>query len=157
MVAAVDIGPSAGLDGVVEELRKLGAEALPCTGTWPRADAPARVVDEAVRRSGLDGLVSNAGINVRALTTYEVRDWDLLFAVNTRATWLLAKAAHPALKARAAPSSPPARCPAVTPTPISAPTGRARPPSSCWCRCSRKSRAATASGSTPCHRNGATG
>jgi NAD(P)-dependent dehydrogenase (short-subunit alcohol dehydrogenase family) len=28
-----------------------------------------------------------------------VRDWDHIFAVNTRATWLLAKAAHPALKA----------------------------------------------------------
>ena len=27
-----------------------------------------------------------------------VEDWDRLFAVNTRATWLLAKAAHPALK-----------------------------------------------------------
>jgi NAD(P)-dependent dehydrogenase (short-subunit alcohol dehydrogenase family) len=28
-----------------------------------------------------------------------VEDWDRLFAVNTRATWLLAKAAHGALKA----------------------------------------------------------
>jgi glucose 1-dehydrogenase len=28
-----------------------------------------------------------------------VEDWDRMFAVNTRATWLLAKAAHPALKA----------------------------------------------------------
>jgi glucose 1-dehydrogenase len=101
MVAAVDIGPSAGLDGVVEELRKLGAEALPLHGDMATADAPARVVDEAVRRfGGLDGLVSNAGVNRPGpLTTYEVRDWDWLFAVNTRATWLLAKAAHPALKA----------------------------------------------------------
>ena len=100
MVAAVDIGPSAGLDGVMEELRKLSAEALPLHGDMATTDAPGRVVDEAVRRfGGLDGVVSNAGVNRPGpLATYDVRDWDWLFAVNTRATWLLAKAAHPALK-----------------------------------------------------------
>jgi NAD(P)-dependent dehydrogenase (short-subunit alcohol dehydrogenase family) len=30
---------------------------------------------------------------------YSVDDWDRVFAVNTRATWLLAKAAHAALRA----------------------------------------------------------
>ena len=41
-----------------------------------------------------------AGINRPApLVQYSVDDWDRVFAVNTRATWLLAKAAHPALKA----------------------------------------------------------
>jgi NAD(P)-dependent dehydrogenase (short-subunit alcohol dehydrogenase family) len=48
MVAAVDIGPSAGLDGVVEELRKLGAEALPLHGDLAAPDVPARV---STRRS----------------------------------------------------------------------------------------------------------
>jgi len=33
-----------------------------------------------------------------ALVDYSVEDWDQLFAVNTRATWLLAKAAHAALE-----------------------------------------------------------
>src|SRR5207302_682870 len=52
------------------------------------------------RFGGLDGLVSNAGINrPGTLLQYAVDDWDRVFAVNTRATWLLAKAAHPALKA----------------------------------------------------------
>ena len=32
MVAAVDIGPSAGLDGLLDELRKLGAEARTMRG-----------------------------------------------------------------------------------------------------------------------------
>ena len=60
-----------------------------------------RVVDEAVERfGGLDGLVSNAGVNRPGpLAQYSVEDWDRIFAVNTRATWLLAKAAHDALKA----------------------------------------------------------
>ena len=62
---------------------------------------PARVVDEAVRalrrprRSGEQRRRQPTG------RAHDVRraDWDHLFAVNTRATWLLAKAAHPALKA----------------------------------------------------------
>jgi glucose 1-dehydrogenase len=70
-------------------------------GDMSTADAPGRVVAEAVKRfGGLDGLVSNAGINrPGTLLEYAVEDWDRMFAVNTRATWLLAKAAHPALKA----------------------------------------------------------
>jgi glucose 1-dehydrogenase len=100
-VAAVDIGPSAGLDRLMEDLRALGAEAVPLHGDMATADAPGQVVEDAVRRfGGLDGLVSNAGVNRPGpLVQYSVADWDFLFAVNTRATWLLAKAAHAALEA----------------------------------------------------------
>lgn len=63
-VAAVDLGPSPELDGLVEELRKLGAEALPLHANVGSVDGPARAVGEAIARfGGLDGLVSNAGIN----------------------------------------------------------------------------------------------
>ena len=98
-VAAVDIGPPAQLDSLVAELKTLGADALPIHGDMGSPDAPGRAVAEAVQRfGGLDGLVSNAGINrPRPLLDYAVEDWDRLFAVNARATWLLAKAAHPAL------------------------------------------------------------
>lgn len=100
-IAAVDIAPSRALDGVVEELRKLGAEAIPLAGDMGSADDPARVVAAAVERfGGLDAVVSNAGVNRPGpLVQYAVEDWDRVFAVNTRATWLLAKAAHPALTA----------------------------------------------------------
>ena len=100
-VAAVDLAPSPALDDLVGELRDLGAEALLLYGDMGTADAPARVVANAVDRfGGLDGLVSNAGVNrPGALVSYSVEDWDHLFAVNTRATWLLARAAHPALMA----------------------------------------------------------
>jgi glucose 1-dehydrogenase len=100
-VAAVDLPGVAGLDTVVGEVGKLGAEAVALRGDMSTADAPGRVVAEAVKRfGGLDGLVSNAGINrPGTLLEYAVEDWDRMFAVNTRATWLLAKAAHPALKA----------------------------------------------------------
>jgi NAD(P)-dependent dehydrogenase (short-subunit alcohol dehydrogenase family) len=100
-VAAVDLGPSPALDELVMELKRAGAEAVALHGDMGTADAPARVVGETVSRlGGLDGVVSNAGINrPGALASYSVEDWDRVFAVNTRATWLLAKAAYPALKA----------------------------------------------------------
>jgi len=100
-IAAVDVGPSGQLDELVDELRRLGVDAAPIHGDLGDVDQPARVVGEAVARfGGLDGLVSNAGINRPGrLVEYSVDDWDRVFAVNTRATWLLAKAAHPALKA----------------------------------------------------------
>jgi glucose 1-dehydrogenase len=76
-IAAVDVGPAPGLDTLRDELRALGAEPLT-----------------------LDGVVSNAGINRPGpLLEYAVEDWERVFAVNTRATWLLARAAYPALKA----------------------------------------------------------
>ncbi len=100
-VAAVDLGPSTALDALVKDLGNLGAAALPLHGDMATADAPAHVVGEAVARfGGLDALVSNAGVNRPGpLADYAVADWDRMFAVNTRATWLLAKAAHDALAA----------------------------------------------------------
>ena len=63
--------------------------------------AAAQVVDAAARAfGGLDGLVSNAGVIQRSsLLDLTVADYERSFAINTRATWLLAKAAHPLLAA----------------------------------------------------------
>ncbi|MBI2202633.1 MAG: SDR family oxidoreductase [Candidatus Rokubacteria bacterium] len=100
-IAAVDLAAAPGLDAVVEDVKKLGAEALSLRADMASAVDPGRAVGEAVARfGGLDGVVSNAGVNrPGALVEYAVEDWDRMFAVNTRATWLLAKAAHPALTA----------------------------------------------------------
>jgi NAD(P)-dependent dehydrogenase (short-subunit alcohol dehydrogenase family) len=101
-VAAVDLpAAGAGLDRVAAELKGLGAEVLTLQGDMGTAEDPGRAVASAVDRfGGLDGVVSNAGINRPGrLVDYAVRDWDAMFAVNTRATWLLAQAAYPALKA----------------------------------------------------------
>ena len=100
-IAVVDIAPLAGLDSLVAELGTLGAEALPLHADMSTAEGPARAVGDTLSRfGGLDGLVSNAGINrPGALMAYALADWDRMFAVNTRATWLLAKAAYEALKA----------------------------------------------------------
>jgi glucose 1-dehydrogenase len=100
-IAAADVAPSSALDGLVKDLEGLGAEALALHADMGTVDGPARAVDDAVGRfGGLDALVSNAGINRPGpLVEYAVEDWDRMFAVNTRATWLLAKAAYPALRA----------------------------------------------------------
>jgi glucose 1-dehydrogenase len=100
-IAAVDIAPSAALDALRGDLEKLGARVLLTHADMGSVDGPARAVGEATARfGGLDALVSNAGVNRPGpLVEYAVADWDWLFAVNTRATWLLAKAAFPALKA----------------------------------------------------------
>lgn len=100
-LAVVDVATAPGLESLAEELARLEAAAVPVRADMGTPDGPARAVDEAVARlGGLDGLVSNAGVNRPGLLVeYTVEDWDRLFAVNARATWLLAKAAYPALKA----------------------------------------------------------
>jgi NAD(P)-dependent dehydrogenase (short-subunit alcohol dehydrogenase family) len=64
-------------------------------------DAPSRIVSRAqVEFGGLDGIVSNAGtLKVGPLASLSIVDYEQVFAVNTRATWLLAQAAYPLLKA----------------------------------------------------------
>jgi glucose 1-dehydrogenase len=100
-LAAVDIGAASGLARVVEELRKHDADVLPLHADMGTTDGPGNVVAAAVEKfGGLDAVVSNAGVNRPGpLAHYSVADWDHLFNVNTRATWLLAKAAYQALKA----------------------------------------------------------
>jgi NAD(P)-dependent dehydrogenase (short-subunit alcohol dehydrogenase family) len=101
-IAIVDVAAAkAKLDAVAEDVRKLDAEGLAIVADMATAEAPGRAVADAIARfGGLDALVSNAGINRPGkLLTYTVDDWDALFNVNTRATWLLARAAHGALAA----------------------------------------------------------
>jgi len=63
-------------------------------------DAGSRVVTAALGdMGGIDGIASNAGVLLPgSLTTLSVRDFDQVFAVNTRATWLIAQAAFPIMR-----------------------------------------------------------
>ncbi|MFT5175518.1 MAG: NAD(P)-dependent dehydrogenase (short-subunit alcohol dehydrogenase family) [Gammaproteobacteria bacterium] len=96
MIAPIDLQRSSAMDELVEELQSLGARVEPGYFDMATTNGPAEAVLQTVAAfGGLDGLVSNAGINrPGALIDYTVEDWDALFAVNTRASWLLAKAAH---------------------------------------------------------------
>ena len=100
MIGALDIGSSAALDKVLTDIASLGAQAVPLLVDLTTPDAPEIAVREALDAcGGLDALVSNAGVNHPSrLLDLPVEAWDRLFAVNTRALWLLAKEAYPALK-----------------------------------------------------------
>jgi NAD(P)-dependent dehydrogenase (short-subunit alcohol dehydrogenase family) len=75
-------------------------EAVPLVVDLARPDAGDLVADAARRHlGGLDALISNAGIAVSgALAELPLEDWERTFAVNVRATWLLAKATYPLLR-----------------------------------------------------------
>lgn len=85
----------------VAELQALGVRALASQcdvrGESSVDAAVAAVVDEL---GGLDLLVNNAGaFETKALEAISVAEWDAMFEVNTRGPFLMARAAHPHLKA----------------------------------------------------------
>lgn len=79
----------------------LGPNAATLVADVTQDDIGERMVAAAVAHmGGIDGLVSNAGIiHAGSLLDLSPADYDRVFAINTRATWLIAKAAHPHLKA----------------------------------------------------------
>jgi NAD(P)-dependent dehydrogenase (short-subunit alcohol dehydrogenase family) len=98
-LALVDRDP-ASLDAVVESVRGLGAHAVPIVADLADPEAPGRAIETAVGElGGLEALVSNAGMtSVDNLEDLSLGTYERTFALNTRATWLLAKAAFPALR-----------------------------------------------------------
>jgi glucose 1-dehydrogenase len=99
VLADVDTGR---LMDTCREVRDAGAKAAhPVVADVADPAAVACLVEEAAGHlGGLDALVSNAGLlNNDSLLDLAVEDWDRIFAVNVRATWLLARAAYPHLAA----------------------------------------------------------
>ena len=86
----------------VTDLHATGVDAF-ALNCDVRDEASVKVaVAEAVERMhGLDILVNNAGaFETVALEDISVAEWDAMFETNTRGPFLVAKAAHAALKAR---------------------------------------------------------
>lgn len=96
-ISASRSGPA--LDTLAAGLHAAGAAAFPLNADLNDPDACATLGRAAVAAcGGLDLLVSNAGVVRGApLATLEVADWDAVFAIDARATWLLARAVRPAL------------------------------------------------------------
>jgi NAD(P)-dependent dehydrogenase (short-subunit alcohol dehydrogenase family) len=89
------------LEQAAADVRALGARVEIIVGDLSVPQFSSDVVALAKQAfGGLDALISNAGINLYGdLLQTTLEDFDRTFAVNTRPTWLLAKAAHPMLKA----------------------------------------------------------
>jgi NAD(P)-dependent dehydrogenase (short-subunit alcohol dehydrogenase family) len=88
------------LDAAAEDLRREGCDALPVVADLAEPAAATAAIDATAQHcGGLDALVSNAGIIVPgSLLDLSLEDYERTFAINTRATWLLAQAAYPLLK-----------------------------------------------------------
>ena len=89
-----------GLARTTRETEEAGAMAVAMACDLSSSDAGDTVVAEAERAlGGLDALFSNAGIvQPGKLGKHGTDAYDLVFAVNARATWLLARAAFPLLR-----------------------------------------------------------
>ena len=92
--------PSPELEAVELDLRNSGAEALSLTGDLADPEVPGALVAQAQAAfGGLDALVLNAGISpVAPLAELPLEGWERVMNVNLRAAWLMAKAAHGALR-----------------------------------------------------------
>ncbi|GIK80914.1 MAG: SDR family NAD(P)-dependent oxidoreductase [Hyphomicrobiaceae bacterium] len=93
--------PSAELDAIVATCAERGARVEPLIGDLADPAVPARLVGTATDRlGGLDAVVSNAGVVAPGrLCDLDEEAWDRTFAINVRSAWLLARAAHPHLRA----------------------------------------------------------
>lgn len=89
---------SAGLESVSAQI---GPSASACVADLSAPDCGETIVSAALAHmGGIDAVVSNAGIIAGApLIDQTSEQFDRIFAVNTRATWLLGKAAYPHLAA----------------------------------------------------------
>jgi NAD(P)-dependent dehydrogenase (short-subunit alcohol dehydrogenase family) len=85
----------------VADLKALGVNALATVCDVQSEESVQRAVAAAAGTlGGLDILVNNAGaFETQALETISVEQWDAMFSTNTRGPFLVAKAAHAALKA----------------------------------------------------------
>jgi NAD(P)-dependent dehydrogenase (short-subunit alcohol dehydrogenase family) len=89
------------LEQVADEITAGGGSAFPVPADLAEPDAPARVVDAVVARTGrLDVLVNNAVFfRLELIEDVTVEDFDAHVAVNLRAPYFLVQAALPHLKA----------------------------------------------------------
>jgi NAD(P)-dependent dehydrogenase (short-subunit alcohol dehydrogenase family) len=89
------------LDETAALVRAEKARAEVYSADLSDAAVAADIIDAArCAFDGLDALVSNAGVIQRStLLDLSIAEYERSFAINTRATWLLAKAAHPLLAA----------------------------------------------------------
>lgn len=88
-------------DGLRAVADAIGAAAGTCVADLGSADCGDVLVAAALAHmGGIDAVVSNAGIIAGApLVDQTIEQFDRIYAINTRATWLIAKAAHPHLAA----------------------------------------------------------
>lgn len=83
-------------------IERNGGRCITVTADLADPASPAAIVTQAARAfGGIDAIISNAAFSPTMIPIVEhpVKNWDRCYAVSLRAAWLLAKAAHPHLRA----------------------------------------------------------
>jgi 3-oxoacyl-[acyl-carrier protein] reductase len=86
--------------GTVNEVEARGVEVATVETDISREDAGNKIAEMVMKRYGrVDILVNNAaiwyGINAQPWDMWTVKDWDQMFVVNVRGTWVVCKAIAP--------------------------------------------------------------
>ena len=99
-ITAIASKPGEALDQLVKELKALGVNAFGVSANLTDENECIRATEESIAlMQGLTAYVSNAGLSrASSLTSMSSADWDLMFNLNAKATWLMSKTAYPALK-----------------------------------------------------------
>jgi NAD(P)-dependent dehydrogenase (short-subunit alcohol dehydrogenase family) len=94
-------------EAVAAEIRALGAEAAFILADLAEADAPTRILAEAIARFGrIDSLVNAAGVTDRATVAAATPAlWERVFAINARAPMFLMQGVIHHLRTRQAPGT----------------------------------------------------
>ncbi|HEY32856.1 MAG TPA: SDR family oxidoreductase [Dehalococcoidia bacterium] len=92
-------------EGVADEIRAKGGEAVAVETDISDENATTKMAEEVVQHYGkVDILLNNAaiyyGIEAKPWDTWTVEEWDRIFAVNVRGTWLCCKAVAPLMTKR---------------------------------------------------------
>jgi len=87
-------------EGVVKEIRAKGGEAVAMLTDISDENATQKMAEKIMQQYGrVDILLNNAaiwyGINITPWDTWTVEEWDRIFSVNVRGTWLCCKAIAP--------------------------------------------------------------
>lgn len=95
-ITVTDLRPNLGTETIVEALRSKGAEVHSAYGDMRSREAIDAIASTAAEKmGGLDVVVANAGVVVPGNAVDNDDDqFDLLFDVNVKAVWRLAKATH---------------------------------------------------------------
>jgi len=88
------------LKSVLQEVRSLGVDAIPCAANLVDVESPSRIIKDVVQHfGGFDILINNAGIAItKPLEETSTDEWNLHMAVNARAPFLFCREAIPYLR-----------------------------------------------------------
>jgi len=87
-------------EGTVAEIKALGGQAAACLCDISDEKSTLKMAEQAVKAFGtVDILINNAaiyyGLNMTPWDQWQGEDWDRIFSVNVKGTWLVCKAIAP--------------------------------------------------------------